>query len=1258
MKLKSKNLLFAILIGFATFFTVLITNETNLVHAAEKVDFSIKEHFDVYFESTGSNHNYPVTLTNENKLSVPIPQLYRTDTLDFVFDGWYIADTDTKINQDYVFDGYTVVVDRWIYSEFDSNYKVSNIEINNPELAIGTKQGEYIANVAVANVDGITATSGVNFTIYKGLNKSGDPLVDDETIEIGKNYSAVTTITLKDGYKFDDQLRFTSDNGLCAELKFRGNFFEYMWSSLANQVEVVINFIGDDEYYFSQQPESREFENYTEYHYWYAIEEPDDAESLEGVTLQYKDGESWAIFGPAINVVSPYADRTITFRLMADYGTAGVIYSEPWTITWKTIDATIDNIALGVATPLNGNKPSYAKTNSDPRYYQAYENNSTTQNGVKWSGSLDGDLEVGNATFNNSNDYTVSIKLIAQEGYSFDIANLTAEVNANNAQVTGTSEEVVVTYTFEKAAPKTHNVSFSSGLYGTGTMEDVDVEEGHEYELPDCGFTAVTNYQFSSWSVDGQLKMPGDVIKITNNTMVHAIWQGVSTPVAEGFTTQPTGGTTATGAVFTTSFVVDEGISFNSVDVLKYNIDTDSWDSFNSSRGIIPVTTEGRITAAGFSSSTEASEILRIYAYRDGNAVAKSDIFTVNWVDCEFTEQPQGAKILIGSTYTFTWETNFEVSRYRILSFDGEDWSAIAETTENTWSVTSDEEKSLTYQVRADMSYLMENGNTNYAYDVAISQSFVVTWGEAPTPEYMVSYEANGGAGTMVGDVITAGEQFTLEDCTYDAPIGKRFAGWAVGDVDARPLLQAGEKITINEPTIIYAIWEKYPTSLTASYNGTVLAGNKLSIPSLTVKLIYSDSSEMPCAGLAQYWYNGSQIQDPINYVFGVELIGNLEITVKYQGLETTFELQVVGHEITFNSNTGTGTMEADEYVGDYTLPTNGFTAPAGKQFKGWSTSSNGAVIEGTTYNVNEPVEFFAIWEELPATPETLTATYTGTILAGTTINPAGISITLTYSDDSIEPVNAGNVEYWYGGSEITNPIAYVFGVELIGNLNITIKYEGLETTMAVTVVGHEITFNANGGTGTMTATEYVGSYTLPANGFTAPEGKQFKGWSTSVNGTIIEGTTYNVTAPVELFAIWEDIPVVTYTVTFNANGGTGTMTEVSNIAGNYTLPSNGFTAPEGKHFKGWATSATGNVIEGTTYNVTSDTTLYAIWEDNSAAGPATPEQPENKGLGAGAIVGIVMASLVVLGTGGFAVVWFIVKKKTWADFVAIFKKK
>ena len=69
------------------------------------------------------------------------------------------------------------------------------------------------------------------------------------------------------------------------------------------------------------------------------------------------------------------------------------------------------------------------------------------------------------------------------------------------------------------------------------------------------------------------------------------------------------------------------------------------------------------------------------------------------------------------------------------------------------------------------------------------------------------------------------------------------------------------------------------------------------------------------------------------------------------------------------------------------------------------------------------------------------------------------------------------------------------------------------------------------------------------------------------------------------------------YTVRFNANGGGGTMADVTGVSGSYTLPACGFTEPEGKQFKGWSTSADGSVISGTTYEVSSDTIFYAIWE-------------------------------------------------------------
>ena len=85
--------------------------------------------------------------------------------------------------------------------------------------------------------------------------------------------------------------------------------------------------------------------------------------------------------------------------------------------------------------------------------------------------------------------------------------------------------------------------------------------------------------------------------------------------------------------------------------------------------------------------------------------------------------------------------------------------------------------------------------------------------------------------------------------------------------------------------------------------------------------------------------------------------------------------------------------------------------------------------------------------------------------------------------------------------------------------------------------------------------------------------------------------------------------PPATYTVSFNANGGTGAMADVTGVsAGAYTLPANGFTAPDGKRFVGWATSAGGTATAaGGTINVSDNVTLYAIWEEIPTSHPAKP---------------------------------------------------
>ena len=118
----------------------------------------------------------------------------------------------------------------------------------------------------------------------------------------------------------------------------------------------------------------------------------------------------------------------------------------------------------------------------------------------------------------------------------------------------------------------------------------------------------------------------------------------------------------------------------------------------------------------------------------------------------------------------------------------------------------------------------------------------------------------------------------------------------------------------------------------------------------------------------------------------------------------------------------------------------------------------------------------------------------------------------------------------------------------------------------------YTVSFNANGGTGTMEAvtTDEV-LYNLPANGFTAPAGKQFKGWATSADDTVVSGTTIDLTADTTLYAIWEDIPVTEYTITVTDGKATESAgTEISKATEGTTVTLTANAAPEGKVFDKW----------------------------------------------------------------------------------------
>ena len=97
----------------------------------------------------------------------------------------------------------------------------------------------------------------------------------------------------------------------------------------------------------------------------------------------------------------------------------------------------------------------------------------------------------------------------------------------------------------------------------------------------------------------------------------------------------------------------------------------------------------------------------------------------------------------------------------------------------------------------------------------------------------------------------------------------------------------------------------------------------------------------------------------------------------------------------------------------------------------------------------------------------------------------------------------------------------------------------------------------------------------------------------------------------------------------------------------------------EGKEFVGWKDES-GEIVSTKkeyTFNVEGEKTLTAVYEDKSSGGGEITPPAKKDGLSGGQIAGIVIGSVAVAGIGGFAIFWFAVKKKTFADLGVALKK-
>lgn len=148
----------------------------------------------------------------------------------------------------------------------------------------------------------------------------------------------------------------------------------------------------------------------------------------------------------------------------------------------------------------------------------------------------------------------------------------------------------------------------------------------------------------------------------------------------------------------------------------------------------------------------------------------------------------------------------------------------------------------------------------------------------------------------------------------------------------------------------------------------------------------------------------------------------------------------------------------------------------------------------------------------------------------------------------------------------------------------------------------YAVKYNANSGSGAPSAqTKWYGESLTLSSTKPTRTGYTFVKWNTAQNGSGTDyspGGTYTANSAVTLYAQWQ---IITYTIKYNSNGGSGTIANQSkNYGASVTLSSGSGFSRMNYELTGWNTKSGGtgtSYAKSGTYSANASVTLYAQWE-------------------------------------------------------------
>jgi uncharacterized repeat protein (TIGR02543 family) len=343
-----------------------------------------------------------------------------------------------------------------------------------------------------------------------------------------------------------------------------------------------------------------------------------------------------------------------------------------------------------------------------------------------------------------------------------------------------------------------------------------------------------------------------------------------------------------------------------------------------------------------------------------------------------------------------------------------------------------------------------------------------------------------------------------------------------------------------------------------------------------------------------------------------------------------TAKSYTVDYDDGYNASNSTIKTEAGKNISGTVAPPADPTR-TGYTFGGWSMTKGGAAFAAcrNNFTLNAPLinilftndmttntTLYAVW-----TANTYTVRYYSNQPAGSTGTATGAmgsleavygqDLTLTANGYTLAGYSFSGWNTLANGSGADNYMnSHTFSPwELTSDLDLYAKW-----TPNIYILG----FDANGGSAGTVSMPVIYDATvgaLPTAGSGAPTRGHytFQGWATTNNAATPNFTVmtrWTKASNDTVYAVWKEN--AKYTVTYNANGGSGAPSDSKAYYAGETAtvkPADGL-ARDGYTFQGWAETGAGaaKYNAGSTFLITGNTTLYAVWQQNEQ--PEQPEQP------------------------------------------------